>query len=86
LSGTEGHRDGVQGRIGWPEAAAWVSAGFEEAQRFRLRLSLRATPTERLRDLEAMLVFSQQAEALNPRLRAVVERLRAARRISPQST
>jgi len=70
------------GPIGWPEAAPWVAAGFEEAQRFRLWLSLRATPADRLRDLEGMLDFSRRAEELNPRLRSIAERLRAIRGIS----
>lgn len=66
--------------VGWPERAPWIAAGFAEAQRFRLQLSLRATPAERLRDLESMLEFSQQAQALNPRLRWIAERLRQADR------
>lgn len=72
----DGHRDGP---IGWPEAAPWVAAGFKDAQRFRLWLSLRATPADRLRDLEEMLDFSRRAEELNPRLRSIAERLRAIR-------
>jgi hypothetical protein len=72
--------------IGWPEGAPWIAAEFEDARRFRLRLSLRASPAERLRDLESMLEFSTRAEELNPRLRAVAERLRAVRsRVSHNS-
>jgi hypothetical protein len=56
-----------------------VTAGFREAQRFRLTLSLRATPAERLRDLEGMIEFAAMAEATNPRLRMVAERLRSRR-------
>ena len=63
--------------IGWPEGASWVREGFREAERFRLRRSLRATPAERLRDLEEMLEFAARAEALNPRLKSIAERLRA---------
>ena len=51
---------------------------FLDAERFRLRLSLQLSPAERLRDLEAMLQFNEAAEARNPRLRWIAERLRAA--------
>lgn len=67
------------GRVGWPQGP-WVSAAFREAARFRLRMSLRSTPAERMRDLDAMLEFTASAERLNPGLRAVAERLRAASR------
>jgi hypothetical protein len=65
--------------IGWPDGASWVREGFREAERFRLRRSLLATPAERLQDLEEMLEFAARAEALNPRLKSIAERLRASR-------
>jgi hypothetical protein len=65
---------------GWPEGAAWVREGFRDAARFRLRLSLRATPAERLQDLDAMVEFAANAEALNPHLQLIARRLREAKR------
>lgn len=49
---------------------------YEGAREFRLRMSLRATPAERLRDLEAMIDFNATVEARNPRVKRVAEALR----------
>lgn len=49
---------------------------YEDAVEFRLRMSLRATPAERLRDLEAMIDFNATVEARNPRVKRVAEALR----------
>ena len=53
-----------------------VIGSFEEAQLFRLRAGLALTPVQRLRDLEEMIQFNAEAEARNPGLRWVAERLR----------
>lgn len=49
--------------------------GFSAAQRSRLELQLRATPAERLRDLEAMWDFNEVVWANNPRVLRIAERL-----------
>lgn len=53
---------------------------YADARECRLRLSLRATPLERLRDLEAMIDFNTTVEANNPRVRRMAEALSARRR------
>lgn len=53
-----------------------VVGSFEEAQWSQLRQGLALTPIERLRDLENMIRFNAEAEARNPTLRRVAERLR----------
>ena len=57
-------------------ASGW---SYADAREFRLRMSLRATPLERLRDLEAMIDFNARVEANNPRVKRVVEALAGAR-------
>jgi hypothetical protein len=49
---------------------------FEEAELFRLHLALELTPAQRLQDLQDMIDFNAEAEANNPQLQRVVERLR----------
>ena len=49
---------------------------FEEAELFRLHVALGLTPARRLQDLQDMIDFNAEAEANNPQLRRVVERLR----------
>lgn len=51
------------------------SASFEAAELSRLTLQLRATPAERLRDLEAMWDFNEVVWANNPRVLHIAERL-----------
>lgn len=48
---------------------------YEDAREFRLRMSLRATCAERLRDLEAMIDFNAMVEVRNPRVKRVAEAL-----------
>lgn len=48
---------------------------FSAAERSRLELQLRATPAERLRDLEAMWDFNEVVWANNPRVLRIAERL-----------
>jgi len=48
---------------------------FEWAERFQLRMALKSTPAQRLQDLQDMLDFNREAEALNPRLRWLRSRL-----------
>jgi hypothetical protein len=49
---------------------------FEAAQLFQLKLALKATPVQRLQDLQDMIDFNARAEELNPRLRNVARKLR----------
>jgi hypothetical protein len=49
---------------------------YEEAVLFRLRTALALTYAQRLKDLQDMLEFNAAAEARNPRLRQLSERLR----------
>lgn len=50
---------------------------FEAAELFQLRLALKATPAQRLQDLQNMIDFNERAEELNPRLREAVKKLRS---------
>jgi hypothetical protein len=52
------------------------AGSFEAAEMNRLRMALKSTYQQRLQDLQAMLDFNIAAEAKNPRLRLIVERLR----------
>lgn len=56
----------------WPAAHGWC---YDDAREFRLRMSLRATCVERLRDLEAMIDFNAMVEARNARVKRVAEAL-----------
>lgn len=58
-----------------PDGPADGDWSFSGAREFQLRMSLRATPVERLRDLEAMIDFNAAVEARNPRIRRVAEAL-----------
>lgn len=49
--------------------------GYEDAEEFRIRAALRATPAERLADLEAMIDFNARVEERNPRIKRVAEAL-----------
>lgn len=49
---------------------------FEEAERFRLLMSLALTPAQRLLDLQEMIDFNADVEARNPGLRWVAEMMR----------
>lgn len=49
---------------------------FEAAEHFQLKLALRASYAQRLRDLQEMIDFNSQAEAMNPRLKETSRRLR----------
>jgi hypothetical protein len=51
---------------------------YEEAVLFRLRTALTLTYAQRLKDLQDMLEFNAEAQAHNPRLRALTEQLRRA--------
>lgn len=51
------------------------AGSFEAAELFRLELALKATPAQRLRDLQEMIDFNAKAEELNPLLREVVQKL-----------
>jgi hypothetical protein len=55
------------------------AGSFAEAARFQLVVALRMTYADRLRDLEAMWDFNDMIEEQNPRVRRVVELLRARR-------
>lgn len=50
--------------------------GFESAQLHQLRMALKSTYAQRLQDLQDMLDFNAEAEARNPRLRWIAQRLR----------
>lgn len=54
------------------DARGW---SYAAAREFQLRMSLRATPAERLRDLEAMIDFNAEVEARNPRIRRIADAL-----------
>ena len=49
---------------------------FEEAELFQLRMALKSTPEQRLQDLQDMIDFNREAEASNPGLRELAEKLR----------
>ena len=49
---------------------------FESAQLHQLRMALKSTYAQRLQDLQDMLDFNAEAEARNPRLRWIANRLR----------
>ena len=49
---------------------------FESAQLHQLRMALKSTYAQRLQDLQDMLDFNAQAEAKNPCLRWIAQRLR----------
>jgi hypothetical protein len=53
-----------------------TAGGFEAAEMNRLRMALKSTYAQRLQDLQDMLDFNAAAEAGNPRLRWIAERLR----------
>jgi len=55
-------------------------ASFEAAEMFQLRMALKSTYAERLQDLQDMINFNADAEALNPRLRWLADQLRKAER------
>ena len=48
---------------------------FEATEDFQLRMALKSTHAQRLQDLQDMLNFNLEAEASNPRLRWVADRL-----------
>jgi hypothetical protein len=48
---------------------------FEATEDFQLRMALKSTHAQRLQDLHDMLNFTFEAEASNPRLRWLAERL-----------
>ena len=48
---------------------------FEAAELLQLRMALKSTYAQRLRDLQEMVDFNAEAERRNPRLREAVERL-----------
>ncbi len=48
---------------------------FEAAELFQLQLALKATPAQRLQDLQDMIDFNARAEELNPRLREIRRKL-----------
>jgi hypothetical protein len=56
-----------------PEGSA---GSFEAAEAFQLRMALRSTYAQRLQDLQEMVDFNTEAEASNPRLRDIAERIR----------
>ncbi len=49
---------------------------FEAAELFQLELALKATPAQRLQDLQDMIDFNARAEALNPGLAETARKLR----------
>jgi hypothetical protein len=49
---------------------------FEDTEDFQLRMALKSTHAQRLQDLQDLLTFNREAEARNPRLRWIAERLR----------
>lgn len=53
-----------------------VPGSFEDAELFQLKLALKATPAQRLQDLQDMVDFNARAEEMNPRLRDVARKLR----------
>lgn len=48
---------------------------FAAAELFQLKLALKATPAQRLQDLQDMIDFNSRAQELNPRLREVLRKL-----------
>lgn len=62
-----------------PDRRPITEAAFREAEDWRLRLQLRASYAERLRDLEELWDFNEMIWARNPRIRRIVERLRSDR-------
>jgi hypothetical protein len=53
---------------------------FTAAEMFQLRMALKSTYAERLQDLQDMINFNADAEALNPQLRWLADQLRKAER------
>ena len=49
---------------------------FEAAEIFQFRMALTSSYAQRLQDLQDMIDFNAQAEALNPRLRWLVAQLK----------
>ncbi len=52
------------------------AGSFEAAELNRLRMALKSTYAQRLQDLQDMLDFNAQAEAINPHLRRIAAELR----------
>ena len=48
---------------------------FEAAEQFQMRMALKSTYAQRLQDLQDMMIFNAQAEALNPRLQWLAAQL-----------
>jgi hypothetical protein len=53
-----------------------VPGSFEAAALFQLTLALRASFAQRLQDLQDMIDFNPRAEAANPLLHTVAQKLR----------
>lgn len=51
------------------------AGSFEAAERLQLRLGLKATPAQRLLDLQDMIEFNARVEELNPGVRRVARKL-----------
>ncbi|MEO8314122.1 MAG: hypothetical protein ABI645_04935 [Pseudomonadota bacterium] len=46
---------------------------FQAAEIFQLKLALKASPAQRLQDLQDMIDFNQRAETANPHLRDIAQ-------------
>ena len=53
-----------------------IPGSFRAAEIFQLKQALKASPAQRLQDLQDMIDFNQRAETANPRLREIADKIR----------